>query len=81
MATTSYFEQELSATDEHSNADPSKPGCLLEIQVSSFSGKHQLYLRHVDAKGVESYSVLGKKQAQELLEGLEGAMHYLGYMK
>jgi len=79
MATTSYFEQDLSATDDSANADPSKVGCLLEIQVSSYSGKHQLYFRHVDANGVESYSVIPKAQAKELLAGLESAMGYLGY--
>lgn len=80
MATTTYFEQELLATDKSSNADPSQPKSTLEIQVSSFSGEHQLYLAHEDGEGNQSYSVIGKKQAQELLEGLETAMHYLKYV-
>ena len=81
MATTSYFEQQLLATDNKSNADPKKQGCVLEILVSSFSGEHQLYLRHIDSKGIVSNSVIPKKQANELLDGLQDAMHYLSYTK
>jgi hypothetical protein len=80
MATTSYFEQTLSATDERANADSRKPGCQLEILVSSLSGEHQLYIRHVDATGTESVSVVPRRQARELLKALEAAVSYLRYL-
>ncbi len=81
MATTMYFEAELSALDSSANADPTKPTNQIEIYISSYSREHQLYLKHIDGDGKEVHSVISKDQAKQLLEGLESAMGYLGYDK
>ena len=81
MATTMYFEAELSALDKAANADPAKPTNLLEIYISSYSREHQLYIKHVDGDGKEVHSVITTQQAKDMLAGLEDAMAYLGYDK
>lgn len=81
MATTMYFEAELSALDKAANADPTQPTNLVEIYVSSYSREHQLYIKHVDGNGKEVHSVITKQQAKDMLEGLDHAMGYLGYDK
>jgi hypothetical protein len=81
MGTTSYFEETLSMAGKDGNADPTAPETIVEVLVSSFSGKHQLYIRTTNADGDEYTHVLDKDQAIKLLEGLDKAAFYLGYIK
>jgi len=81
MATTSYFEEELFAVAKNGKADRNAPKILFEIYISSFSGEHQLYLKHKTNDSEEVYSIIEKDQALRMLEGLENAVHYLGYLK
>lgn len=76
MATTSYFEEELPAVGGNGKADHEKSSNLLELYISSYSGVHELYLKHVDDMGKESYSIL-----VNMFRSLESALHYLGYLK
>lgn len=77
MATTSYFEQDLPVADEAAEASKETRG--LEVYVTSFSGRHQLYIKYVDENGEGTDLVLSKQQARDLLDGLDRAMTYLGY--
>nr|WP_280971445.1 hypothetical protein [Cupriavidus gilardii]WDE72684.1 hypothetical protein [Cupriavidus gilardii] len=77
MATTSYFEQDVPVADE--SADASQDHRRLELYITSFSGRHQLYLKTEDANGEETDLVLSKEQARALADGLDRAMGYLGY--
>lgn len=77
MATTSYFEQDVPVVDEKAEASQETRG--LEVYTTSYSGRHQLYLKYVDENGQGTDLVLSKEQARELSEGLDRAMGYLGY--
>jgi len=81
MATTMYFEADLAGLDSSANADLTNPTNKIEIYISSYSGEHQLYLKHIERGGKEVYSVITKYQAKQMLDGLEHAMGYLGYDK
>jgi hypothetical protein len=81
MAATSYYKEEIPSVDKDGKADNDKPANLFEIYISSFSGEHELYLKHIDGESNESYSIINKEQANRMLEGLENAMHYLRYLK
>jgi len=81
MATTSYFEEQLPAAGRNGTADTSAPKTTVEILVSSYSGKHDLYLKIVDSQGEEKSLVLNKHHAVQLLEGLQKAAFYLQYVK
>lgn len=81
MATTSYFEKEITAVKEGLR-DPKKKH-VVEVSISSFSGKHELYLSVRNGSSTENASsvIFDKDQAVEFLEQFEKAMFYLGYTK
>jgi len=78
MATTMYYGEYLQpVSDPRKSEKPDK--IYIEVFVSSVTGEHELYLKVIDQE--ERDVILSKAQAQELLGGLEGAMHYLRYLK
>ncbi|OLO06842.1 hypothetical protein BTW08_15205 [Salinicola sp. MH3R3-1] len=79
MATNSYFEGVLSESDEVD--EPSKGELALDLFVSNYSGKHELYLKATDNNGNVSEVILTQEQAMELQNALERANSYLGYDK
>lgn len=81
MTTTSYFEEKIPIPNDIGKADENAQTNLVEIYVSSFSGEHELYLKHTDSEGKESRSIINKEQAKRMLSGLDSAMIYLGYSK
>lgn len=80
MATTSYFEEQLSPAGADGKVDPSGLTTTFEILVSSFSGEHKIYLKVVDPNGDERSFPLGRRQAVAIHNGLERACHYLQYI-
>lgn len=81
MATTSYFEAPLPVANSIGNADASSRRTTVELLVSSYSGKHQIYLKTIGSDGHELPMSLDKKDAVALLDGLERSTVYLGYLK
>jgi hypothetical protein len=81
MATTSYFEAPLLVANAKGKADESSRKSTLEVLVSSYSGEHQIYLKTIGPDGREHMLIVDRGNTVALLDGLERAAFYLGYLK
>lgn len=82
MATTSYFEQSVTALDNDGNSDKSRQHVLV-VGVGLFTGREELYLSLTDRLNDEHCApaiVLDRDTAQELLGSLQQAMRHLRYL-
>lgn len=82
MGTTAYFMEMLPAAD---GAVRTQPDAERFVEVLTVSGPHQLVLA-IGPVGEEHPGdgprvTLSKEAANRLLEGLQGAMRYLGYLE
>jgi hypothetical protein len=81
MATTSYLEAQLPIANAMGKADESSRKTTVELLVSSYSGEHRIYLKVIEPDGQERPLILDRENAVALLDGLERAVSYLGYVK
>ncbi len=75
--TTIYYDEYLPLNDKRKRTPKSKKRHV-EILESDFYGTHELYLRVDDDE--HATIRLDEKQAKDLLESLQMAMRYLGYL-
>jgi hypothetical protein len=80
MGTLFHFDQEMPASDEQARG---KDEATRQVEIFTSSGDHEIHLRignlneHHQGTGFSVH--LDKARANELLEGLQSAMDFVGY--
>jgi hypothetical protein len=80
MGTLFHFDQEMPASDEQARG---KDEATRQVEIFTSSGDHEIHLRignlNEQHQGTGFSVHLDKARANELLEGLQSAMAFVGY--